>query len=299
MTLIKNYLNYIGSKDRLIPIIKSNLDTSKSIFVDMFCGSNTVPTNCLDLPYKQYISNDGCWQLIELHKWILNTPLEVVFKRIDAYIEGYKLSKTNKEGFIKARQVYNEFYNRKDTFEPALFFCLIMHSFNYSIHLNSSGGFSAPSGYNRSSFSNTMRNKLVNYKKAWEGRENDISLHNIKSSIQQVKTLIGNDSIKNTMFYTDPPYLSSDSSYSRIHGLKWTEDEERELYNTLDYINDFGGSFMLSNVIENNGKFNNILYDFIRRNKKYRVIDLSVQYNNCNYQRKNNGKTKEVLVVNY
>ena len=147
MTLIKNYLNYIGSKDRLIPIIKSNLDTSKSIFVDMFCGSNTVPTNCLDLPYKEFISNDGCWQLIELHKWVLNNPIDILLKRIDAYIDGYNLSKTNREGFIKARRTYNEFYSKKDTFEPALFFCLIMHSFNYSIHLNSSGGFSAPSGW--------------------------------------------------------------------------------------------------------------------------------------------------------
>lgn len=298
MTLIKNFLNYIGSKDRLIPIIKSNIDTTKTIFVDMFCGSNVVSTNCLDL-FKEFKVNDGCWQLIELHKWVLNNDIDILLKRIDAYIEGYKLSKTNKEGFIKARQVYNEFYKTKDIFEPALFFCLIMHAFNYSIHLNSSEGFSAPSGYNRSYFSETMRNKLVNYKKAWDGRENDISIYNIKSSLQQTEIMVGTDKIKDCMFYADPPYLSSDSSYSRIYGLKWTEEQERELYFTLDRVDSFGGSFMLSNVIENNGKYNQILHNFIKRNKNYKVIDLSVQYDNCNYQRKNNGKTKEILVVNY
>jgi hypothetical protein len=93
------------------------------------------------------------------------------------------------------------------------------------------------------------------------------------------------------------PYLSSDDAYSRIHYLgKWDEDKERKLYEMLDFINDKGGSFLLSNVVENNGKWNRILEGW---SKKYNVIDVSASYENCNYQRKNAGKTKEIMVRNY
>ena len=99
------------------------------------------------------------------------------------------------------------------------------------------------------------------------------------------------------MFYVDPPYLCSDDSYSRIHYLgKWDEDKERKLYEKLDQINDRGGSFLLSNVLQNNGQYNRILEEW---SKKYEIIDVAASYDNCNYQRKNAGKTQEILVRNY
>ena len=95
----------------------------------------------------------------------------------------------------------------------------------------------------------------------------------------------------------DPPYYVSDSSYERIHYLgKWDGLKEQKLYDYLDKIDAAGGSFLLSNVLENNGKFNEILDKWI---KKYNVVEVSADYSGCNYQRKNNGKTKEILVRNY
>ena len=77
---------------------------------------------------------------------------------------------------------------------------------------------------------------------------------------------------------------------------KWNEDKERKLYASLDELHKVGGSFLLSNVLENNGKWNKILEEW---SKKYTVIDVSASYESCNYQRKNAGKTKEILVRNY
>ena len=102
--------------------------------------------------------------------------------------------------------------------------------------------------------------------------------------------------IPDTMFYLDPPYLASDSSYNRVYYAKWDGTKERKLYETLDYINDKGGSFLLSNVTENNGTINEVLIEW---SKKHTVIDVTSDYSNCNYQRKNLGNTREVLVKNY
>ena len=130
----------------------------------------------------------------------------------------------------------------------------------------------------------------------WELHENKERIA-IRSS--DFKTLISKAEkiISNTMFYVDPPYYSSDSSYCRIHYLgKWGEAQEKALYETLDFIDDHGGSFLLSNVLENNGGTNNILMEWCR---KYQVTEVPSDYTNCNYQRKNKGKTTEILVRNY
>ena len=70
---------------------------------------------------------------------------------------------------------------------------------------------------------------------------------------------------------------------------KWDEDKERKLYDCLDEINECGGSFLLSNVIENNGKWNKILDEW---SKKYNVLEVSASYESCNYQRKMKEKPK-------
>ena len=175
-----------------------------------------------------------------------------------------------------------------------MFYCLVTHSFNYSIHINSKGQYSVPFGANKSYFNDSLRAKLEGFQ--WELYENKDKI-SLKSESFDTLLTKAKKIAKNSMFYLDPPYLSSDDSYSRIHYLgKWNEEKERKLYSCLDEIHEAGGSFLLSNVIENNGKWNKILDDW---SKKYKVIEVSASYDSCNYQRKNEGKTKEVLVRNY
>ena len=291
--MINNCFNYVGSKDRLFPIIDKYLDKSKKNFIDVFCGSGVVGVNELN-NYSKIVLNDACWQVIDTLKFFRDNDFTQITNKIDRIILKYKLSKENKEGYLKLRDAYNDDPYLRLVFDPAMFYCLVTHSFNFNIHFNSKGKFSVPSGASRCYFNSSLRAKLEVFQ--WELHENK---NKITLKSEDFRELINKAEkvAKDSMFYVDPPYLCSDDSYSRIHYLgKWDEDKERSLYEKLDLINEQGGSFLLSNVIKNNGKWNKILEEW---SKKYEVINVSASYQNCNYQRKNAGDTQEVLVRNY
>lgn len=291
--MIKNCFNYVGSKDRIFHIIDKNLDKSKNNFVDLFCGSGVVGINELS-SYKNIVLNDACWQMTETLKYFRDNSFEKIIADIDKVIKEYSLSKTNKEGYLRLREDFNEEPYLKLVFDPVMFYCLTTHSFNYNIHINSSGKFSVPFGSNRSYFNESLRAKLEAFQ--WELHENKDKI-TIKNESFEVLVSKAERIIPKSMFYCDPPYYSSDDAYSRIYYLgKWDEAKERKLYETLDFINDHGGSFLLSNVLENNGKTNHILTEWC---KKYNVTRVLSDFENCNYQRKNNGSTNEVIIRNY
>ena len=292
--MIKNCFNYVGSKDRILPLIDENLSKDKKYFIDLFCGSGVVSINEVN-NYEKIILNDACWQITETLKFFRDNSYEFVINEIDKIIKQYKLSKENKKGYLKLREDYNADPYLQLVFDPVLFYCLVTHSFNYNIHINSSGQFSVPSGAGRCYFNSQLRYRLEAFHFELHENKNNITIKNnsFEKLISEVPTKI----LANSMVYVDPPYYSSDSSYERIYYLgKWDEAKETTLYNTLDYINECGGNFLLSNVLENNGKVNKILSKWC---KKYYTIEVPSDYSNCNYQRKNNGKTVEVLIRNY
>ena len=125
--MIKNCFNYVGSKDRILPLIDKNLDKSKKILVDLFCGSGTVGVNELS-NYKKVVLNDACWQMIETLKFLRDNEYEKVISEIEKYIKFYRLSKENKEGYLKLREAYNADPYLRLVFDPAMFYCLATHS---------------------------------------------------------------------------------------------------------------------------------------------------------------------------
>lgn len=291
--MINNCFNYVGSKDRIFPIIDKKLDKTKSYFIDLFCGSGVVGINEIN-NYQKVVLNDACWQMVEVLKYFRDNPYEKVINSIEECIKTYGLSKDNKEGYNKLREDFNFDPYLKFVFDPVMFYCLVTHSFNYNIHINSAGKFSVPSGKGRCYFNKNIKAKLEAFQ--WELHEHKEKItlknHDFAKLIEKSDKILSK-----SMVYVDPPYLSSDDSYSRIYYLgKWTEDKERELYETLDVINEKGGSFLLSNVLENNGEYNKILDTWAQ---KYIIEEVSTDFTNCNYQRKNAGKTKEILVRNY
>lgn len=291
--MIENCFNYMGSKDRIFSSLDKLFDKSKDIFIDLFCGSGVVGLNEVN-SYKKVVLNDACWQMTETLKFFRDKSAEEVFSEINKYIKRYNLSKENKEGYNELRDDFNADPYLKLAFDPAMFYCLVTHSFNYNIHINKSGKFSVPSGKNRCYFNKNLQAKLEAFQ--WELHENKDKI-TIKSESYDELIAKAGKILPKAMIYVDPPYFSSDSSYGRIHYLgRWNEDKERKLYETLDLINAQGGSFLLSNVVENNGEFNRILDEW---SKKYTVQEATTDFTNCNYQRKNAGKTKEILVRNY
>ena len=97
-------------------------------------------------------------------------------------------------------------------------------------------------------------------------------------------------------FYLDPPYFKSDAQYNE----GWDEKAEHALYEFLDDCTEKGIKWMLSNVIHNNGKPNEILIEWLKKRQyTYNIYYMKRDYSNSNYQRKNNGPTLEVAVTNY
>ena len=287
MNFVRNPFNYVASKDRLLADITGRLDYTKNRFFDLFCGSGVVSVNVGD-KYEHIIMNDGCPQMIDLLSYMREHTVEELLCEADKYRSMFHLSKTNKEGYLKAREYYN-----KGNKNPMLLYMLIIHAFSYNVVFNSRGGFSVPSGVNRSYFNPTLRNKFINF--CNKLREiNDIQFMQLKLNelVNCSKEWVWED----VMVYVDPPYSTSDASCSRSYGLKWTKEHDKILMNFLDYISDKGASFMMSNAFKNNGYKNE---ELIAWSEKYNTEHLACDYNNCHHLRKNAGDTDEVIIYNY
>ena len=103
----------------------------------------------------------------------------------------------------------------------------------------------------------------------------------------------------NDFIYCDPPYLITNGAYNDgnrgFHD--WGEDEEKGLYDFLDFANELGIRFALSNVFEHKGVENTILKEWA---KKYNIHFINSNYSNCSYQLKDKKNTTiEVLITNY
>lgn len=287
MDFVRNPFNYVASKDRLLTDITGRLDYTKNRFFDLFCGSGVVSVNVGD-KYEHIIMNDGCPQMIDLLSYMRGHTVEELLCEADKYRSMFHLSKTNKEGYLKAREYYN-----KGNKNPMLLYMLITHAFSYNVVFNSRGGFSVPSGVNRSYFNPTLRNKFINFCNKLK-EINDIQFMQLKLNelVNCSKEWIWED----VMVYVDPPYSTSDASCSRSYGLKWTKEHDKILMNFLDYISDKGASFMMSNAFKNNGYKNE---ELIAWSEKYNTEHLACDYNNCHHLRKNAGDTDEVIIYNY
>jgi len=293
---IRNCFNYVGGKDKLLKQIYENVDLSNadnSTFMDVFSGSGIVGVNMSE--YFRYVHlNDACWQVIHTIEYFRDKYIGEIIEEVEYWIDLFGLSKTNKQGYLNARAAYNADYKDISTFKPALFYALLTHSFSYNITFNSKREFNVPAGTNRSNFNSSIREKLYKYQNLLSKNWVTTASQDFRDILDMLRDAV--DDLSDYFFYFDPPYYNSDAVYSRIYGLKWTEHSEHALYEQIDEINESGGKFLLSNTVENNGITNEILKKWM---KKYNVIEVDMSYKGCSYQRKNNGKTKEILVRNY
>lgn len=281
MKYIKSPLNYTGGKYKLLsqilPLFPDEIDT----FVDLFCGGCNVGIN---VNAKRIICNDYEKVIIDLYNDWKKETVEQSLKKIKTTIEKYELSKTNREGFEKIRNDYNN-----GNKEWQIFYCMLMHSFNYQIRFNKEGKYNMPFGKDRSNFNKTTENNFINF-------TNEIHKKNIFFTNQDFNVLKIEKLKKNDLVYCDPPYLITCASYNEQDG--WNIVKEKQLLDLLDKLNDNDIKFALSNVLENKGKSNDILKEW---SKKYTVHYLNNTYGNCNYHAKDksNNSTVEVLITNY
>lgn len=278
---IKSPTNYIGGKYKILTQILPHFPSDIHTFVDLFSGGCNVAIN---MWADKIICNDINSIVIELFEYLKNNSVEIILDEIDQTINEYNLSKTNEEGFKQLRNKYNK--ERK----PLDLYVLSCYSFNYQFRFNSNHEYNNPFGRNRSQFSESMRNNLIRF--VTKLQSIDISFSTKDFADFNINELNSGDFI-----YCDPPYLITTGSYNDGNrGFKdWGIDKEQQLYRFLDRANEKGIRFALSNVLEHKGKRNDLLVEW---SGKYKVIDIDRDYSNSSYNT-NNGKSREVLIINY
>lgn len=278
---IKSPINYIGNKYKLISQIIPLFPEKISIFVDVFGGSGTVLINT---NAEHYIYNDVNPYVEGIFRGLIETDTQTIIDAIEKIIQEYSLSKTNKDGFEKLRDFYNQEDNKEKDW--ITLYTLMCHSFNHQFRFNTKHEYNSSFGKNRSYFSERQKIDLRQMK---ERMTTDIV-----TMSKSFKDIDYSDFDENDLLYFDPPYLNSVGNYNDgKRGFEgWNKNNERDLLDLLDSLNG-KTRFALSN----NLKYENDLLNKFK--DKYKVYSLSGNYVNCNYHKLDRSKDKEILITNY
>ncbi len=287
-------LNYQGNKSRIVDCLLSLLPQDVSSIREIFCGS-AVFSFASDV--NKVFLNDINIHITDLIRFFHDNSADEIIEQADNIIRHYGLTNTfyegkqpypehrheglsnyNKAAFNRLKAAYN---SDKDI---AKLFVLSIYSFNHYLRFNSNDEFNVPVG--KVDFVKTLREKTRSYCRAIRNKEIIISNYDFRSD----ELYCGVE--KSTVYYFDPPYLITQAPYN----LFWTEREEIDLLNLIDKLNASGYRFILSNVIESNGKRNDLLYEWM---EKYNVKHIHRQYLNSSYQKKNISNADEVAISNF
>lgn len=306
-TQIKNYisspLNYIGGKARILDQMLRWFPQDTDVFVDLFCGGCNVGMN---VPAQHVIYNDTCKPLIGLLKCFRRLNTQTIVRRINALVDEFEFSKTrdhnfayyggdanlgvsayNREKFLRLRERFNN-YPRKDNQYYILLYTLILFGFNNQLRFNDKGEFNLPVG--KRDFNTAIEAKLIKF-------FDNLRVQDCEFQDKDFRRVDLSGLTRHSLVYCDPPYLITNATYNEKDG--WTAKDECDLLHLLDDLNDRNIRFALSNVLEHEGKENQVLKDWIARNQ-YNVHDLFMDYHYSNYQKKSKKpESKEVLITNF
>ena len=269
-------LNYIVGKADMIEFIKKNAPSNIKRFIDIFGGGFNVGIN---FDAEQIIYNDCNFKVKELLEMLRNIDTIDLYKYIVSMIKKYKLEKGDKESYLKIRNLYNS--QDKDHRDPKLLYLLILFGYQQQIRFNSSYDYNNPVG--QAGFNDKILEKIISYCRNLKEKNVVFMSNDFDNMWEHIN--------KNSFIYLDPPYLNTLGSYNDgKRGFNgWNENEEYRLIKFLDKVHSKGVKFMLSNILEHEGKTNDILMEWIKRNK-FRVIP---------YEEKTRKNRKEVIIVNY
>lgn len=287
-------INYQGNKSRIVDKLLPFIPKDTTAIHEIFCGSAILSfASSVDNIHL----NDTNHYILDLIEYFRTNSAEEIIKKTDDLISQYGLTNTYYEGrsnYIEEKHEglsrYNkEAYNKlKDDYnkdkDVSKLFVLVIYGFNHFLRFNGKDEFNVPVG--KVDFVESLRNRTVEYCKAVQSKKLTITNCDFRTaSLYETKN-------KNDLFYFDPPYLITQAPYNSF----WNECEEKDLLELLDKLNANGYKFLLSNVIESNGKENTLLKEWM---KKYHVKHIKRQYLNSSYQKKNLSDADEVIIYNY
>ena len=246
----KSPLNYSGSKDKLLPILIPELPYHIECFVDAMGGAFNVGTNIIAT--KKTIYNEINQQVFNIIKELVSSDKNELISKIEEYINKFQLSKGNKTSFDKLKRYYNS--NKNDYIA---LYVLHMYSFQNLIRFNSKQEFNTPIGV--AGYSSDIKKRIISF----VCKSPELNLMNkdfLKLDILSFP--------RDTLFYFDPPYLITTAGYNdgKRGGNGWSVNEEKKLLEFLDKVHLNGYKFILSNVIEHNGKVNTLLKEWAEKN---------------------------------
>lgn len=286
-SLVKSPLNYIGNKYRALPQLLQIFPKNINTFFDLFTGGGDVIAN-VEAKYK--IANDINKPVIEILQSFQQHSLPEIMNYIDYRIEEFDLSKTNEEGYLNYRILYNTQNSGYDT--PLDLFTLTRFSYNQIIRFNNKMEYNAAFGKNRSSYNNNMRNNTI----AFCPRLKDVQF-----TSTDFRTFDLNSCNKNDFIYVDPPYLIANADYNagRTAKLSWTASDEQAIHNFLDNATNLGLKWGMSNFIKHKDKVNTLTEEWAYK-QNYNIYNIKTDYSKLTTKAERvTEPTIEVLITNY
>jgi DNA adenine methylase Dam len=289
---------YVGDKYKLMPQLRELFPKDIDTYVEPFVGGGS---SFLNVTAKHYVVNDIDASIIELHKWLTSYKgkdeqlLNLLYEHIDKYglscsYKGICVPNELKKKYVKtyyshynreAYQTMKNDYNKESSTD--LLYLLLIYGFNHMIRFNKSGEFNVPVG--NLDFNKNVFNAIQGYLSFMT--QNIVEFYNMDfmAFLEQVKLN------EHSYVYLDPPYLITGSEYTKY----WNESEEIRLCKYLDFLNDKGIRFGITNLINHKGKLNEI---FLKWSKKYYVYNINSNYISFNDNTVKK-ESKEVFVTNY
>lgn len=247
---INPIVKWAGGKSKIKNVFKELYDRAEpELYVDMFCGSLTLPLTLLP---KKAILNDinlpliNCYQIIKEQPDVFITHLEI-----------YNQTEYNtREKFNEIRDTFNilkhkEKLNPKERIELAtIFLYLNRRSFNGLYRENSSGLYNVP--YRKYDSDIFNKNNILELSKYLN--QNEIEFYNINifdiDMIEIIKNQIQkqNISLEQVLVYLDPPYYpSTKSKFTGYSKVPFNVDEQVKLKKICDQLHKHKIKFIVSN----------------------------------------------------
>ena len=269
-------LNYIGSKANMISEIKKYLPQNIDTFVDIFGGGFNVGIN----------SNAKCIIYNDINHFVKD--LVESFRLHDTYqyllyvkkiIKKYDLTPEDAGSYLKARNYYNSLpFEKRD---PRFLYTIILYGFNQQIRFNGSHDFNNPVGMRW--FNDKVLEKKMSFARVIKEKNISFSSFEYSHFLDKIK--------KDSFVYMDPPYRLTTGSYNDgKRGFNgWGLTDEMNLFAFADSLDKKSIPFMISYIVEHNGKTNTEFKNWVKLNN-YRLV---------NIDKKNGNQRDEVLIMNY
>lgn len=283
---VKSPLNYIGNKYRILPELINLFPKQINTFVDLCTGGGDVAAN---IQAQHVIANDINTPIIEILQEFQNHTSNEIIEYMDKRIKEFSLSKTNEDGYMQ----YRELYNTNDSYHTPLdLFTITRFSFNQLIRFNNKQELNSAFGRNRSDFNSNMRNNTIAFCSI---------LDNIKFISQSYQKVDISQLNTNDFVYIDPPYLITNADYTtgKTAKLKWTQTDDLQLLTYLDQLNKNNIKWATSNFLKHKENINEQLQEWAL-DSNYNIYILHTNYSKLTTKaERNDNSTLEVLITNY